>query len=212
MILGQLPDEQGINDRGTSQTPTAALSALRLNTNGNSNGTHNEKHGSDSEYEAPQGPPPSATQGNPPPYAQPPPPPAATPAALTHAVALYAYTATDAGDLTLQPNDRIAVTEYMNAEWWKGVSERTREEGIFPRSYVRVEEKSVAPAPPTPASSYGILPVDVAMQPVGGAAPAQPGRQSKLAEGGKKFGKKLGNAAIFGAGATIGSDLVNSIF
>ncbi|SCU88498.1 LANO_0D02278g1_1 [Lachancea nothofagi CBS 11611] len=28
----------------------------------------------------------------------------------------------------------------------------------------------------------------------------------------KKFGGKLGNAAIFGAGATIGSDLVNSIF
>ncbi|SCU95282.1 LADA_0G14708g1_1 [Lachancea dasiensis] len=28
----------------------------------------------------------------------------------------------------------------------------------------------------------------------------------------KKFGGKLGNAAIFGAGATMGSDLVNSIF
>ncbi|CAN6613394.1 [PSI+] inducibility protein 3 [Trichomonascus vanleenenianus] len=28
----------------------------------------------------------------------------------------------------------------------------------------------------------------------------------------RKFGSKLGNAAIFGAGATIGSDLVNSIF
>jgi len=28
----------------------------------------------------------------------------------------------------------------------------------------------------------------------------------------KKFGSKLGNAAIFGAGATIGSDIVNSIF
>jgi hypothetical protein len=31
-------------------------------------------------------------------------------------------------------------------------------------------------------------------------------------EMGKKFGKKLGNAAIFGAGATIGSNIVNSIF
>lgn len=28
----------------------------------------------------------------------------------------------------------------------------------------------------------------------------------------KKLGEKLGNAAIFGAGATAGSDLVNSIF
>lgn len=35
---------------------------------------------------------------------------------------------------------------------------------------------------------------------------------SKIEENGKKFGKKLGNATIFGAGATIGGNLVNSIF
>ncbi|RKU44349.1 hypothetical protein DL546_007265 [Coniochaeta pulveracea] len=35
---------------------------------------------------------------------------------------------------------------------------------------------------------------------------------NKFSEGGKKIGKKLGNAAIFGAGATIGSNIVNSIF
>ena len=35
---------------------------------------------------------------------------------------------------------------------------------------------------------------------------------SKMEENGKKFGKKLGNATIFGAGATIGGNLVNSIF
>jgi hypothetical protein len=35
---------------------------------------------------------------------------------------------------------------------------------------------------------------------------------SKFEENGKKFGKKLGNATIFGAGATIGGNLVNSIF
>ncbi|KAK9464411.1 SH3 domain-containing protein [Lipomyces arxii] len=35
---------------------------------------------------------------------------------------------------------------------------------------------------------------------------------SGLERAGKKFGKKLGNAAIFGAGATIGSNIVNSIF
>ncbi len=28
----------------------------------------------------------------------------------------------------------------------------------------------------------------------------------------KKLGEKLGNAAVFGAGATAGSDLVNAIF
>lgn len=36
--------------------------------------------------------------------------------------------------------------------------------------------------------------------------------QKSKHEGLKRFGKQLGNAAIFGAGATIGSDLVNSIF
>jgi len=37
-------------------------------------------------------------------------------------------------------------------------------------------------------------------------------KPSKLEEHGKKFGKKMGNAAIFGAGATIGSNIVNGIF
>jgi hypothetical protein len=38
------------------------------------------------------------------------------------------------------------------------------------------------------------------------------GGDNKVSGAGKKFGKKLGNAAIFGAGATIGSNIVNSIF
>jgi LAS seventeen-binding protein 1/2 len=42
--------------------------------------------------------------------------------------------------------------------------------------------------------------------------PADGKKPSKLEENGKKFGKKMGNAAIFGAGATIGSNIVNGIF
>lgn len=38
------------------------------------------------------------------------------------------------------------------------------------------------------------------------------GKANKAEQMGKKFGKKLGNAAIFGAGATIGGNIVNSIF
>ncbi|CUM57794.1 unnamed protein product [Debaryomyces tyrocola] len=45
-------------------------------------------------------------------------------------------------------------------------------------------------------------------QPVQVATPEQAGQHSHM----RKFGGKLGNAAIFGAGATIGSDIVNSIF
>jgi hypothetical protein len=63
------------------------------------------------------------------------------------------------------------------------------------------------PPPPGPSSPYDgpVPPMQVANQPT----EHQPG---KGAEMGKKFGKKLGNAAIFGAGASIGSNLVNSIF
>lgn len=46
------------------------------------------------------------------------PPPAYPQAApvLSVATALYAYTPTDAGDLALQPHDRVQVLEHMNAD------------------------------------------------------------------------------------------------
>ncbi|KAF3044315.1 hypothetical protein E8E12_007303 [Didymella heteroderae] len=149
-------------------------------------------------------------------YAENPAPPAypstpslpAGPAVLTHATAMYQYNAQDAGDLALLPNDRVAVTEYMNAEWWKGKNERTGMEGIFPASYVRKEEKSMVPPP----SNYGNMPLDVSNGAASAPAQQTPGEPSKFEQGGKKFGKKLGNAAIFGAGATIGGNIVNSIF
>lgn len=137
-------------------------------------------------------------------------PPSGPPPPLAQATALYAYTSTDAGDLELQPNDHVTVTEYMNAEWWKGRSSRTGQEGIFPRSYVRViEEKAPqygAPAAGT-GNNYGNMPLEVS-----GAGNGDGKVPSKGQEMGKKFGKKLGNAAIFGAGATIGGNIVNSIF
>ena len=119
-------------------------------------------------------PTPMQAQQPPPAYpTAPAPPPVSN--AITYATALYAYNPTDAGDLALNPNDRIAVTEYMNAEWWKGKSERTGQEGIFPRSYVRVEEK----LPPNPASpsNYGNMPLDVAQGSNGQqVAPGQPSK------------------------------------
>jgi len=47
-------------------------------------------------------------------YPSPAPPPAYAPPVLSIASALYAYTPTDAGDLALQPHDRIQVYEHMN--------------------------------------------------------------------------------------------------
>ena len=93
---------------------------------------------------------------------------------------------------------------------WRGRNERTQLEGIFPRSYVNVVEEKPRPVPYTSPSGYGNMPLDVAQ---GSSAAGMDGRKpSKFEEHGKKFGKKMGNAAIFGAGATIGSNIVNGIF
>jgi LAS seventeen-binding protein 1/2 len=59
-------------------------------------------------------------------------------------------------------------------------------------------------------SDYGNMPL--VMTQTGSSSQPDPHRPSKLEEQGKKFGKKMGNAAIFGAGATIGSKVVNGIF
>ena len=138
------------------------------------------------------------------------PPPQANWAPLAQATALYAYSSPDAGDLQLQPNDHITVTEYMNAEWWKGRSSRTGQEGIFPRSYVQVVDEKGGPPPgmPLQGTDYGNMPMQVANGGNGNGPSRPPGKAQEM---GVKFGKKLGNAAIFGAGMTIGSDVVNAI-
>lgn len=159
------------------------------------------------------------------------PPPAyvQTPQILAIATALYAYTPTDAGDLALQQGDRVQVTEHMNNDCmairapssteypvlicrsgWRGRNERTNMEGIFPRSYVNViDEKMPMMAQPQP-SDYGNMPLQITQ--TGTSTNSEGRKYSKLEEQGKKFGKKMGNAAIFGAGATIGSNIVNGIF
>jgi hypothetical protein len=111
---------------------------------------------------------------------------------LCVASATYDYRGTDAGDLTLQPQDRIHVTEYVNQDWWRGQNQRTGATGIFPANYVQVTDKEQSAGG---FNSNGNMPMDVA-QGQGGPANGPP---SKFQEHGKKFGKKLGNAAIFGA-------------
>ena len=70
-------------------------------------------------------------------------------------------------------------------------------EGIFPRSYVNVSEKG--PVPPQP-TNYGNMPLEVSQG--GGPTNNQsgdPNQPSKFEQGGKKFGKKLGNAGMYNA-------------
>ncbi|XMA09011.1 hypothetical protein WAI453_001802 [Rhynchosporium graminicola] len=147
---------------------------------------------------------------------------------IARATALYRYTEPD--DCTFEPGDQIAVHEYMNNDWWLGRNLRTGKEGVFPVNYVQVlqpqgppnshgaysnekasysayqvQQQNQGPPPPGPSNPYNssVPPMAVAEE------PSKPGKGGEM---GKKFGKKLGNAAIFGAGATIGGNIVNSIF
>ncbi|KAL8290823.1 hypothetical protein RB600_006329 [Gaeumannomyces tritici] len=205
-------------------------------------------------------------QAPPPPYgnpsavaaAAPPPPPPSGKPVLSHARALYRYAGADARDCAFERDDRIAVHEYMNADWWMGRNLRTGREGIFPRNYVEpeaapvpapvaspqqgypVNEKAVgggyyggggggAPPPQQQQQPYGqpaygyqqqqpqpqqnpynapAPPMAVANPPPAQQQEAQPQKESFA----KKAGSKLGNAALFGAGATLGGNIVNSIF
>ena len=169
--------------------PIQPMNGLNLNriherkssyNNGASNGYNNEK----ADY-----PPPSASPQPPPPaYQNAPPPSQAQWPPLAQATALYAYTSSDEGDLELQPNDHVTVTEYMNAEWWKGKSSRTGQEGIFPRSYVKVIEEKNGPTGNTAnGTDYGNMPLETS-----GMGNGEGKVPSKGEQQGKKFGKKLG--------------------
>ncbi|KAL8883227.1 MAG: hypothetical protein Q9192_007338 [Flavoplaca navasiana] len=219
-ILAQLPSQSPLSAPLQTPATTGATSPTPNNNNLATLASHlktptlperktpiNEKQDN---YWSPQPTPVPATL--------PPPAYSHSPKVLASASALYEYAPSDAGDLALLTKDRVSITEFMNADWAKGKNERTGQEGIFPRSYVQIiDEKSamgmMAP-PQTPAQvgssssgGYGNVPMDVAQSGSGGV-----GGESKFNEHGKKFGKKMGNAAIFGAGATIGSNIVRGIF
>lgn len=191
------PQLQAQPSPAPSQPPVAAYSPP---TNQFANTSLNEKAPTPNQYPSPAPPPPA--------YAQ-------TPPVLSTASALYAYTPTDAGDLALQPHDRIQVLEHMNNDCmtsptnlssnglliciigWRGRNERTGLEGIFPRSYVSViNEKAGPPVIAPQPTNYGNMPLEVSQS--GSPAPGPDGKKpNKFEEGGKKFGKKMGNAGMF---------------
>ncbi|ROT34759.1 SH3-domain-containing protein [Sodiomyces alkalinus F11] len=194
----------------------------------------------------------------PPPYSQnraaavaPPPPPSKP--VLTYARGLYRYNPADGRDLSFDRDDKIAVHQYMNADWWMGRNLRTGQEGIFPKNYVAVDSHQPPPPQPPPQQRAGPAPVQQLWPPPGpqpgygqpgfppphqpqahyaGPPPQQNPYQAaappmavahgppeqhgadgnKVKDGVTHVGKRLGEAAVFGAGATIGANVVNSIF
>jgi hypothetical protein len=142
--------------------------------------------------------------------APPPPAYASGPQILSIAAALYAYTPTDAGDLALQQNDRIQVTEHMNNDCKPCARPFSRKRSWIliqiPQGGEGATNELVSKASSQEAMSTLWKRRGRSTVPTEGRKP------SKFEENGKKFGKKMGNAAIFGAGATIGSNIVNGIF
>lgn len=88
--------------------------------------------------------------------------------------------------------------------------QQQQQQQYYPPPQQMYPAQSAPPYYPPPSTNYY-------QQPPPEQAAPQPEQQQQphRHHGGaamKKFGSKLGNAAIFGAGATIGSDIVNSIF
>lgn len=152
------------------------------------------------------------------------PPPTYTPTALviSHAEALWAFQGSEAGDLSFASGVTIEVVEKVKDDWWRGrVLGGNGEIGLFPSAYVRETQQLAGSIPVLPprkqAGGYGaggnpITDVAYGQPQQHQEAAAAPKEESKFAKNGSKIGKKVGNAALFGAGATIGANVVNSIF
>lgn len=165
------------------------------------------------------------------------PPPQAPPTNATgeYVEALYEFQPQQNGDLHIRPGDKIEVLEKLSLEWFKGRCNGNV--GMFPSNYVKPAfsnntsmvkaeppQYSQSPQPPQPSQPPQQMQYQPPFPPPSTGYYQQPAPQpqqiivqqeqpqntgsSQL----KKFGSKLGNAAIFRAGATLGSDLVNSIF
>ncbi|CAG59105.1 uncharacterized protein GVI51_F04455 [Nakaseomyces glabratus] len=158
--------------------------------------------------------------------------PVPPPMSLEYVEALYDFQPQQDGDLAIRAGDKIQVLEKPSAEWYRGTV--NGREGMFPSNYVRpaaapsanlappaYDNPKLSPQPTVQSFQPPAQPIvaQPSPQPAYYQAPPQqvvveqqPVQQSSAHNGLKSFGSKLGNAAIFGAGATLGSDLVNSIF
>ncbi|EPX71208.1 wiskott-Aldrich syndrome binding protein Lsb1 [Schizosaccharomyces octosporus yFS286] len=135
--------------------------------------------------------------------------------AIERVVALYNFPGPDAGDLPFRAGDVIDVKDHINKDWWRG--SLYGKEGIFPSNYVSIlRDPSTVPPPPGPYPSPGSSSFAPGYtQSYGGQQPPVIVEQNvppKKHNGLKKFGSNIGNAFVFGAGASAGADLVNSIF
>lgn len=154
----------------------------------------------------------------------------------------YNYSANGPNDLPLHAGQQIQIIEEVNTDWWRGRDLQTGQEGLFPSNYVRIVgsreqprksansypipsdvakygDRSQLPAPqqlpyPPPSTNYYNSQSQQVQQqqPQQVQAPQEEKHHHHVSNGAKKFGDKMGNAAIFGAGASIGNKIVDNLF
>ncbi|CDK29452.1 unnamed protein product [Kuraishia capsulata CBS 1993] len=108
-------------------------------------------------------------------------------AAVEVGEAIYDYSPQNDGDIELHKGDTVEILEKPSKDWWMGsVNGKT---GAFPSNYVQLKNSDI-------------------QQNAGDQNDGEGGKHHHHA---RDFGKRIGNATIFGAGATIGNDIVNSI-
>ncbi|GAV56320.1 hypothetical protein ZYGR_0BB00970 [Zygosaccharomyces rouxii] len=131
---------------------------------------------------------------------------------------LYEFQPQNKEDLHIKPGDKVEVLEKLSSDWYKGKC--NGKEGMFPANYVKPlggGDAASRPAPPPPEQAQPQSQQEGGQQPQ--EQPQQQGQPMVVQQdqpkhhhhGLGKFGSKLGNAAIFGVGATLGNDLVDSI-
>ncbi|KAG5438215.1 hypothetical protein PCANB_003066 [Pneumocystis canis] len=136
---------------------------------------------------------------------------------IFQAEALYDYEGEDDDDLSLKVGDKINVLEYVNEDWWRGTC--NGKEGIFPANHVKKlpnfltnERSSLSQTSPQEhasqkeVSSYSQKSYYGYQKQSQQQAQQQYNPEKKVMSG---VGKKFGNAAVFGAGAALGSHIVS---
>ncbi|KAG4304119.1 hypothetical protein PORY_002483 [Pneumocystis oryctolagi] len=142
---------------------------------------------------------------------------------IFQAEALYDYEGEDEDDLSLKTGDKINVLEYVNEDWWRGTC--NGKEGIFPANHVKKlpaflgnERSSLSQKSP---QDHGLQKESTSYSQKGYYSYQQQSQQQPMQQQQQQYnqekkvinnvGKKFGNAAVFGAGAALGSHLVGGI-
>jgi len=130
--------------------------------------------------------------------------------------ALWAYNedGSEPNDLTMSVGDTIDIVEEINADWWSGRNRGKR--GLFPSNYVQ-KLPPEAPSQPYQEKPHGAAGYPDDDTPAVDSVGLQPdeGQDKKKKKFGK-FGNTMAHSAAgglgFGAGAAVGSGIINAIF